>query len=449
MLDTPYNLDNIAMTMKIKMKQIAHHIFLPFLTSLRIIFFYFAAPIILTAVILFNAIDNVAITDKNWTLSSSDLQRAKHIIKNTTSTKQKTIKLTEKDINIALSYLLNHYISSTSQLSLNKGQLHFKISLLLNDNILGKFINLNFKLSKQQGYPVINSLQIGNISIANEFAGLILENIIKYTPLKEYYILAAQHIKNIQLNKNSLSISYITPSELNFKKKLSLNNKNYQTVIFYQQQITHIIAQHDPKWRLSLTELLQPLFKLAYQRSTEKNAISENRATLIAISTYVNKSEIQAYIPFDISPTTDKQYPASLYQRTDMAKHFVASAVLAASGATTLANILGQEKELNDAKQGSGFSFIDLAGDRAGLKFGQMATSSPAQAREIQKQIADLKHYTAFMPEVRDLPENMNEEVFKQRYESVYSAKYQKMLQKIDLRISELPIYLKQQQTNN
>ncbi len=411
------------------------------LPTLRLLFFYLAAPPLLLGCILFFAIDNQPITQYSWSLTQSDIERAKSIVSNTSSKARKTIQLSENDLNIAISYLLNYYLQSTSKITVNDEHLGFKISLFLNNNYFGNYVNLSFNLAKQQGYPTINSLQIGKIKIANEFAGLIVESIIKYTPLKEYYILAAQHIRDIQINSKVLTISYITSADLKLKKTLSLSGKNFQPIIFYQRQITHIIAQHNPRWRLSLAELLQPLFKLAYQRSTEDTAISENRALLIAISTYVNKSEIQAYIPFDISPVTKKQYPASLYKRTDMAKHFMASAVLAASGAETLAHILGQEKELSDAKRGSGFSFVDLAGDRAGLRFGQTATVSASKARELQKRMANIKDYTAFMPEVRDLPESMNSTVFKQKFESVYSAKYQAMLTKIDLRISKLNIY--------
>ena len=416
-------------------------ILLPLLIPLRLIFFYFAAPALLLAILLLFVIDNTATTHNNWSLSNSDVQRAKEIVANTTLKTRKTLSLSERDLNLALSYLLNNYIHSTSKINVSKDLLDFKISLLLNNNDFGKYLNLSFKLTKHQGYPAINSLQIGKIKIADEFAGTILENIIKYTPLNDYYILAAQHIKEIQISTAGLTISYISSADLKSQKKLSLNNTNYQPIIFYQQHITKIISQHDPKWRLSLAELLQPLFKLAYHRSTFTNAISENRAVLIAISTYVNKNEIQAFLPIDISPSTQRQYAASLYQRTDMAKHFMASAVLAATGAGTLAQILGQEKELSDAKQGSGFSFIDLAGDRAGLRFGATAVESEAQARKLQKNMANIKDYTAFMPEVRDLPENMNDSTFKQIYRSIYSSKYQRMLKRIDLRISGLTIY--------
>jgi len=126
-----------------------------------------------------------------------------------------------------------------------------------------------------------------------------------------------------------------------------------------------------------------------------------------------------------------------------MAKHFVASAALAATGATTLANMLGQEKELSDAQSGSGFSFIDLASDRAGLKFGQIATATPESARNLQKTMYNIEDYRAFMPDVRDLPESMNSHVFKQQYGSIYSPAYQNMLKLIDDRIAALPVYQK------
>lgn len=423
------------------MKQLVKFVLFPLLIPLRLVFFYFAGPALLVTILLLNVIEDTATTHSEWLLSNSDTLRAKEIVANSTLKTRKTLILSERELNLALSYLLNNYIYSTSKISVSKDQLRFEISLLLNKNDFGKYINLSFKLAKQENYPVINTLQIGKIKIADEFAGLILESIIKYTPLKDYYILASQHIKDIQINTTGFTISYISSADLKSQKKLSLDNTNYQPVIFYQQHITKIISQHDPKWRLSLAELLQPLFKLAYHRSTFANAIAENRAVLIAVSTYVNKNEIQAFIPIDISPSTQRQYAASLYKRTDMAKHFVASAVLAATGAGTLADILGQEKELIDAKQGSGFSFIDLAGDKAGLRFGLTAVESEAQARKLQKIMANIKDYTAFMPEVRDLPENMNDITFKKIYRSIYSSKYQRMLKRIDLRISELAIY--------
>ncbi len=410
------------------------------ITPLRFIFFNLTALPCLLAFILFYASENTAITQSNWTLTKADIQRAKTIVSNSASKKRKTIKLNQKDLNIALSYLLNYYKQNASHITIKDNLSIFKIALFT-DNYFGKYLNFSFKLTKQHGYPVINSLQIGQIKIADEFAGLILENLIKYSPLNEYYILAAQHVRNIDISTDGVTIAYIPFPDS--EEKLGFNNKSLQSVIFYQQQITNIIAQHDPKKRIALDKLLQPLFKIAYQRSTLDNAIEENRSLLIAMSSYVNKKQIQAYLPFDINPNAYQPRSIFLYKRKDMVQHFMISASLAAAGAESLAYMLGQEKELNDAKKGSGFSFIDLASDRAGLEFGKTAVLSNKQARALQKNMLKVKNYSAFMPDVRDLPENMSNQDFKNKFESVYSAKYQNMLKIIDTRIAKLAIYKK------
>lgn len=390
---------------------------------------------------MFLAISQEPLSTTQRQLSQGDIQRAKQILNTSSSDAQRvrTIDLTEEDLNIASNYLLKHLFESSTRVGLADNSLHFAITLKLPSNLFGPYMNISFDLSKMSGFPAIKDLKIGRLEIANEFAGQLIQSFIKHTPLKQYYILAAQHISNIQIQSDKLSITFLTTFQDAANNAPHLENKSYQSLIFYQQLIDQVILEHDPNWRLSLAEIMQPLFLAAYQRSTKSNAIEENRAVLIAVSSYVNKDELSSYLPIKL--TTTQYYPVFLYKRIDLAKHFVASAALAAAGATTLAQMLGQEKELNDAQGGSGFSFIDLAGDRAGLKFGQTATASPESARKLQKAMHDVEDYTAFMPEVRDLPERMSQTEFQQRYGSVYSSTYQGMLMKIDQRIAGLPIY--------
>ena len=100
----------------------------------------------------------------------------------------------------------------------------------------------------------------------------------------------------------------------------------------YQQKLAEIIAQHDPAWRLSLADLLKPLFELAYQRSTLENAIEENKLAIMVINDYVNKKETKKFLSTSASkPTTGQQYSAFLYKRIDLAQHFIGSAAITAS----------------------------------------------------------------------------------------------------------------------
>lgn len=77
---------------------------------------------------------------------------------------------------------------------------------------------------------------------------------------------------------------------------------------------------------------------------------------------------------------------AFLFKRTDLAQHFIGAVVLSASMNRRVANALGEAKELSDSQAGgSGFSFVDLAADKAGSRFGELVVSTPENARRIQK----------------------------------------------------------------
>lgn len=407
---------------------------------LRSLLYFLSLPPLLLFIIIFCAYDDSAITYKNWSLSSEDIDRAKQIVSNSTSKQRKTVKLSEKDLNIALSYLLNYYLPSTSEIKIGSNMSDFKISLYYPNKHFGKYINFHFNLSNQHGYPSINNLSIGKLTIANELAGFILETIINNTPLKDYYILAARHIRNIQITRQGVNIDYLKP-KADLISELHGDDKTRQSYQFYQQQFIQIIHQQPPNKKISLAIILQPLFAQAYTRSNPETAITENRNVLMAVNSFINRNVMKNYLLFSTETTPKINRKITIYGRKDMAQHFILSAALTAAGVETLASMLGLEKEIKDSKKGSGFSFIDLASDRAGLYFGKMAIQSAESARQLQLRMSKINGYQAFMPKVSDLPESMNEQQFKQRFTSIYSVKYQNMLKEIDARIDALPIY--------
>jgi uncharacterized protein YfiM (DUF2279 family) len=69
-----------------------------------------------------------------------------------------------------------------------------------------------------------------------------------------------------------------------------------------------------------------------------------------------------------------------LLGRYDSAQHFVISAALAAWAGEPAANAIGVYKEIDDSRRGSGFSFADLAADRAGTRFGEVLAWRPGNA---------------------------------------------------------------------
>jgi len=415
---------------------------------LRILLYCFSALIILCAMLVFFGVGDKPELAVGWSPTRDDLVRAKKILHEGSKTKPDEIgiiELTEADLNLAGNYLLNRYRKSAADLDFKNDELRFKVTMALPENSLGKYLNISFRLGNVTGndLPVITKFKAGKLLLPAKLAAFVIDAIIQHSSLNEYFILATRPLKAVKIDAEKLTITYYPNKDTLIQARNFLTHTgDNSTLNIYQQKLADIVAKHNPEWRLSLADLLRPLFELAYQRSTLETAIDENRVVISAINDYVNKQETKKLLSTpESTPVTGQQYAAFLYKRIDLAQHFIGSAALTASVNKQAAQIAGEEKELSDAHGGSGFSFIDLAADKAGTRFGEMATSSPENARKMQKAMSGIKDYSDFMPDPRDLPEHMNEVDFKQRFESVNSPVYQEISKQIDARISATPIY--------
>jgi hypothetical protein len=414
---------------------------------LRAFLYCFAAIIIVIALLLFFGISDQPQPDikLDWTMSQADIGRAKKILREGSKTRPDeigTIELTQADLNLAGNYLLNRFSKGRALISLKANKIRFVVTATLPENMLGKYVNITFRLGNENGsqLPTLTKFKAGELLLPSKLAASVINAIIKYTSLNEYFILATDPIKAVSINDNKIMIIY-HPSQVTVdtaKGLLTHGNILNNHANIYQSKITEIIRQHDPDWRLSLAELLQPLFAIAYQRSTLDTAIDENRVVIYTINDYVNNRD-----PKNITTQATAYYPAFLYKRIDLAQHFIGAAALTASVNSQVAQALGEEKEIQDAQRGSGFSFVDLTADKAGTRFGELATASPASARKLQQAMSTIKDYRDFMPDPRTLPEHMDEITFKKRYGSINSADYQNLSKQIDALIAATPIYKK------
>jgi hypothetical protein len=359
-------------------------------------------------------------------LTLENIAQARKILYEGTKTKPDNlaaITLTQEDLNLAANYLLNRYFQSSIQIELVHQKVRCNMAIKLPKNAFANYFNISFRLGSEgdETLPRVAKFKIGKLLLPAKFAGWVLDLTIRYSFLNEYFILATSPIKRVEISDNTLTLFYETNSPNSFT--------NVESRGIYKQKIAQIITQHNPKFRLSLADLLQPIFELALQRSTAKNAIEENRSAIFALNDYVNSIE-------------DSQLKPFLYKRADLAQHFTGAAALTASMNSRVANALGEVKELSDAQMGgSGFSFIDLAADKAGSRFGELAVLSPESALRIQTLTAEIHDYRDFMPDPRDLPEHMSERIFKKLFESTQSPTYLRLANLIDKRIAAIPLY--------
>jgi hypothetical protein len=417
-------------------------------TVLRIGLLLFAALLLAVCLLIFFGIGDEQEVQLGWSLSHADILRAKKILHEGSKTRPDeigTIELTEEDLNLAANYLLNRYSPSATKIELKNYKVRFHVTMTLPENPIGRYLNISFRLGNENTgeLPEIKKFKAGKLLLPANVAAFVIDTIIQHSSLNEYFILATRPIKAVDIGEKLLRITYTSSTETLIQARNLLTHEgNTPGLAIYQQKLADVLARHDPEWRLSLADLLQPLFALAYQRSSIESAIEENRNVIFTVNDYVNKRETKRFLS---SPTLNSSsgpyYPAFLYKRIDLAQHFIGSAAITASVNGQVAKVVGEEKELSDAQGGSGFSFIDLAADKAGTKFGEMATSSPENARKIQKAMATISHYSEFMPDPLDLPEHMDENEFKSRYQSVTSPAFQELSKSIDSRIEAMKIY--------
>lgn len=407
----------------------------------KIVVYLLLATLLLVSVLLSFALDNSPLMKIDHGFNRDDIQRAKQIlqVKPEERDQIKTLNLNQNDINIAASYLLNHFVENTVRIELQEDRVLIKIAVFVPQTLWGRYLDFSFKLLQNDDGIKIKSLKIGRISIPDPAANYLIDLAIHSPPLDQYRQLAAQYVKRINISPGNVEISYLAAMVDEAKQLVMRKHRDYPNLHLYQRQINEIASQHDPSWRLSLSDLLQPLFAAAYQRSDQDSAIQENRAVIIAVASYIYKQDLRGYLPIGL--IYNKEYPVYAYKRVDIPQHFIASALLVAVNAAVLAEKAGEDKELGDADRGSGFSFIDLTADRAGSRFAKMATSDPVQARRFQQRMAKVQHYSEFIPPLLDLPEHMDDAAFRERFHKPGSDEYRQMLGEIDRRIEQSPVY--------
>ena len=123
--------------------------------------------------------------------------------------------------------------------------------------------------------------------------------------------------------------------------------------------------------------------------------------------------------------------------RRDLAKHFVVSSALAVLVSPQVAESLGILKEISDSHGGTGFSFVDLSADLAGVTFATHVSRSKIPLARLANSFS----VEDFVPEKGDVREGISWEAFQAAYGSTEDERFQRQQAAIRRRILALPGY--------
>jgi hypothetical protein len=344
------------------------------------------------------------------------------------------------DLVLAAIYLAQRYGGGTARVGLQDGSARVGASLRLPRLPMSVYLNIDATLVEKTRLPQFEVLRVGRLPIPSWMANWAIDNGPRAFGLNVEQEVLNKTIRQVVIREPAIALTYEwQENTLKSLRNLAVSPADRERIAHYQELLVGL-SQKFARRSISLVDFLVPFFQLARERSADGDAIAENRAAILVLTFYVNGTSLEQLVPELKSRRNLTRHPVILSERDDFAKHFIVSAALAANAGTPLADAVGIYKEIADSRGGSGFSFNDIAADRAGVRFGESAVNS-AMAKPLQAKVGAGIIESDLMPATADLPEFMPETEFKRRFGGIDGVEYKKMMAEIERRVAALPLY--------
>jgi hypothetical protein len=379
-------------------------------------------------------------------ITPSNIERAKQVLDRNDPRRLRTgtrrsVVLSQQDLDLAANYLAHFYANGSARLTLKNDKAEVTASLRPPQVPVIFYFNVSAVLTEGSPLPQFEQLRVGRLPIPGFIADWLIARVMTQLLGKDTRDAAVQMIKQIDLKNGQLAIAYEWPSNPRHKLPSAILSPDDQERLRVYQERLALISNAAKARNISLTELLVALFELAEIRSPQGNPVAENRAALLVLAFYVNGKPLGTILPAANEWPRATERTVTLNGRDDFSKHFIVSAALAANAGSPLADAVGVYKEIDDSRRGSGFSFNDIAADRAGSRFGEQAAANAKTAMKLQQQLSAGIREKDIMPATKDLPEFIPEAQFKKRYGGVGAPAYMQMMANIESRIAALALY--------
>ena len=366
----------------------------------------------------------------------------KHDPRNQTPDVTYSIRLDETELNRLLNYAVELRRVSGIAAELTPNQARLTATLAMPANPFGRYLNITADVANVPGGVEIQRLQLGSLPLPGTLANWMARLTHRWLRRDPTYAALADAFSQINLDENQATLDYRWHPELltRIERKsveLLIEPEDQARMLAYAQQLDAILKRYSSGSTVPLTQVVAPLF--AHASTLGSHAAEENRAALTALAAYLYGISLPRLLEGDIkSIRRAPRVLLSLHGRRDFAEHFMISAALTVNGGSRLANAIGLLKEEEDATQGSGFSFTDLAANRAGVELGERAIGKNAD--RIQQKLSAARSDADLLPDFRDLPEFMPQAEFDRRFGPVGSPRYKKVIRQIDTQLATHPL---------
>ena len=336
------------------------------------------------------------------------------------------------------------FIFSDTSLSI---QLSYKIDAVMSD----LFLNVSVQIAEGKGMDV-RKVTIGKLVLPGAFALSIAESLANSYTSSEVASIAIATVQSINIEPTQLEIA-ISPMDALLREFKNIETGGSTTdtrilkikVAHYLRLLDSLYVPPSPKDASgpSLAYYLHALMKEAKILSTDSSATLENEAAIIALTIYAGSPRFATLVgdlSFAIESIPSAKPKPVLVKRGDLSLHFIFSAAIKLMSEKGVSIAVGEFKELMDrGKGGSGYSFVDLAADMSGAHFAALAVD-PKTAQGLQTAMAQGPDESLFMVDINGLEEGMSKAEFSQKYTTVDSKAYKKVVNLLEHRLALLAI---------
>jgi hypothetical protein len=398
------------------------------------------ALLVAAAVALGLAIEGAASVPPRADIAPADIDRAVALARaadprRTPPGQPRRLLLSERDADLLLYHATQRWLSANTRVHLLPEQARLQASVPLP---LGRWMNLELRLRQTDALPRVDALSVGRLPLPTTLALPLLRLLAERRGVQLDALLAVDWIQQVRIARGQTLVRYtFGPDTAKQLRAALVAPGEQQRLQAYNTKLVEITRNTTET--VSLAPLLAPLFGLAAERSAAgAEAAAENRAALVVLTFFANQRSLGLVVPDAHDWPRPPPRRVTLLGREDLPLHFLISAVIAAEAGTPLADAVGLWKELADARRGgSGFSFNDIAADRAGTRLGEAAVRDAAR---LQARLAAGVAESDLMPAVADLPEFMPEAEFVARFGGVGAPAYQRLMSDIEARVDALPV---------
>lgn len=385
--------------------------------------------------------DNSAAQVDNADLINPLLEQTKTILNNRFDAHELVIY--EEQAESLAGFLTRSHTPLTSRVSLKQDELAIQMSYEINSLMS---VNVSTWVKSGQGMQ-LDGIKIGQLFLPANTGLHIAEFFVDLYTGADIATQAIATIDEVHISERLVKVS-LKPLHEAIKE---IKNIDLGGGIEKQRQIAKIaeyltlLSKVSSDKQRSLNYYVNAVVTEAKKRSNNnvELAIEENRAAILSLAVFAGDSRFSSAIgnirAIHRSIPTAQVKPV-LHGRNDLNDHFIYSAAIKLLSEQEFSFAIGEFKELMDrAPGGSGYSFVDLAADMAGVHFATLATD-PETAFSFQTTLTAVNAESAFMPHIDGLEEGLSKSEFERKYGSVDSQRYDQKLTEIRARISALAI---------